>query len=153
MTLDISGATRQCAGVPTRTSTTMTTVAAEVTTNEDAPQLRDARLAKGWPQQRLQEVAGVPQALISALESGRRARAGMKTWRRLSAALGVELYPGCGVPPSWYEFMSSPFAEGIDDETLGALVGIACSHPSWRRAPLRTWIALADVTRAALSIG
>jgi transcriptional regulator with XRE-family HTH domain len=128
------------------------TVAAIVTDETEPPTLREARLARGWAQSRLAEISGVPQSLISGLESGKRSRVGMRTWRRLSAALGIELYPKCGVPPSWWEFYASPFAEDLDDEVLGALIEIACSHRGWRRAPMRTWIALVDIIRAAMQL-
>ena len=128
------------------------TVALRVNESDEMPSVRDARAAKNWSQNRLAEISGVPQSLISALESGRRSRVGMRTWRRLSTALGVELYPKCGVPPSWWEFYASPFAEDLEDELLAALVEIASSHPGWRRAPMRTWIALIDIIRAAMQL-
>lgn len=53
--------------------------------------LEKLRKAKGWSQQRLGDEAGVRQATISELESGKRQRADFAVLDRLAAALG------CGI--------------------------------------------------------
>ena len=51
--------------------------------------LRELRAAKEWTQVQLAKRAGVRQAAISELESGRRVRVDLGVLERLCAALGV----------------------------------------------------------------
>lgn len=52
--------------------------------------LRELREHKNWSQQRLGEEAGVRQATISLLESGKQSRVDFAVLERLADALGVE---------------------------------------------------------------
>jgi DNA-binding Xre family transcriptional regulator len=52
--------------------------------------LRELRIARGLSQQELSERAGVRQAAISELESGKRRRVDLEVLDRLCVALGVQ---------------------------------------------------------------
>ena len=52
--------------------------------------LREVRLARGLSQQELSERAGVRQAAISEIESGKRRRVDLDVLDRLCATLGVQ---------------------------------------------------------------
>lgn len=111
--------------------------------------LREARLAKGWSQERLERISGVQQTQISAIENGRPEKAGEKAWRSLSVALGVELKPGLELPDTWLEFLGGPFGIKLEDEVLAELVVAAC-RKRWHRAPVDTWYTLAGLVRKTL---
>jgi len=52
--------------------------------------LRELRIARGLSQQELSERAGVRQAAISEIESGKRRRVDLEVLDRLCVALGVQ---------------------------------------------------------------
>lgn len=51
--------------------------------------LRQARLGKGWTQEELERRSGVPQARISAIESGETQDPQNRTVKALEGALGI----------------------------------------------------------------
>ena len=52
-------------------------------------QIQNARKAKGWSQNYLAEISGVPQSAISEIEAGKRKNPGIETLRKISVALGI----------------------------------------------------------------